>query len=99
MRTLVTLVLSAALGCAAREPAMTVEQLRAVPDVTGREVRDAIREIESAGFGVELLPSGRSPSPVGTQGCASGSVVRQDPGAGTRALKGRAVSLTVSGCR
>ena len=60
-----------------------------VPNVVGREVEDATRILETAGFAVEATQEADDEAAVGT-------VIDQDPASGEEATKGSTINLKVS---
>ncbi|WP_309569847.1 PASTA domain-containing protein [Deinococcus sp.] len=63
--------------------------VREVVDVTGQEAQSAARKLSALGFRVEYTQGQ-------TGGKAIGSIIRQDPAAGTNLPLGRLVTLTVN---
>ena len=66
----------------------TTTQQIAVPDVTGQDVKSAAGQIEAAGFVAETDPV--------TDSAAEGSVIQQEPLAGTQAPAGSIVRLSIA---
>jgi membrane peptidoglycan carboxypeptidase len=62
----------------------------AVPDVTGKTYKDAKATLQQAGF--QVKKGGTTPSDT----VEAGSVVSSDPGAGSQAVAGATVTLTLS---
>jgi len=66
----------------------TTTQQIAVPDVSGQDLKSATGQIEAAGFVAETDPV--------TDSAIEGSVIQQDPAAGTQAPAGSIVRLSVA---
>jgi len=66
----------------------TQAQQIAVPDVSGQDMKSATGQIEAAGFVAETDPV--------TDSATEGSVIQQDPAAGTQAPAGSIVRLSVA---
>ena len=64
-----------------------------VPDVTGLTLQKATKELENAGFSLGDVTYRAAPSST----TAEGTVLEQDPAAGTKAEEGSKVNLVVSG--
>lgn len=90
-------------ACFVREPRVPSEELRTVPDVTGRSVEDARRELERAGFLVQIAPEGTTPPPPEVRKepegkCAAGEVVEQSPAPAEDVRRASTIVLTARGC-
>jgi eukaryotic-like serine/threonine-protein kinase len=68
--------------------AATLPQQAAVPDVSGQDLKSATGQIEAAGFVAETDPI--------TDSGTEGSIIQQDPAAGTQAAVGSIVRLSVA---
>ena len=79
-----------AVAVAALVAVLLVSQGVTVPGVTGKTQADAAKLIEDAGLKVGAVTQASDPK------VAAGSVVRQDPAAGTEVDEGAAVAITVS---
>ena len=64
-------------------------QLLAVPDVTGHSQDDATNQLQTAGFDVNVVQQF-------SDSVDQGTVISQDPGAGSQLEKGHTVTITVS---